>query len=62
MSSRCEESQEDLGNLRWGLGEVFGRIHVSGVRRMRKLRVMVAMVMEMHDSLLSRTCMCLSMS
>jgi hypothetical protein len=49
--SRGEESQEDLGNLRWGLGGEFGGTQVGGVWRKRRRRVRVAMVIEAKESL-----------
>jgi len=50
-SSRGEESQEDFGNLRWGLGGEFGGTQVCGVWRKRRRRVKVAMVIETKESL-----------
>lgn len=53
ISSRCDESHEDFGNLRWGLGFASGT-QVSGVWRKRRRRVMVAIVTDAQDTLLSR--------
>ena len=52
------ESQEDLGNLRWGFEGEFGGTQVSGVWRMSKRRMNVAMATEASESLLRkrRTC------
>ena len=53
-SSRGVESQEDLGNLRWGFEGEFGGMQVCGVWRKRMMRVRVAMAMEANESLLRK--------
>lgn len=59
-SSRGEYSQEDLGNLRWGLGGESWGTQVCGVRRKRRRRVRLAIVTETKESLRRKISMCLS--